>query len=63
MSIFKALTGVVVDTVLLPVAIVKDVITVGGMATETDKPYTVSQGADLLSSFERLEDELKKLAN
>lgn len=63
MSIFKALTGVVVDIVLLPVAIVKDVITVGGMATETDKPYTVSQGADLLSSFERLEDELKKLAN
>jgi hypothetical protein len=60
MSIFNALTGIVVNTALLPIALVKDVITVGGPGNR--EPYTFSQGKDLLSSLEELEDEIKKLA-
>lgn len=36
-NLFKAAVGVVVET---PVAIVADVVTLGGSFTERDKPYT-----------------------
>lgn len=36
-SLFKAVIGVVVET---PVAIVKDVATLGGALTDEDQPYT-----------------------
>ena len=36
-SLFKAVVGVVVET---PVAIVKDVATLGGALTDEEKPYT-----------------------
>lgn len=37
-SLTKAVIGVVVET---PVALVADVITMGGAMTDKDKPYTV----------------------
>jgi hypothetical protein len=42
-SLFGKLVGAVVNTALLPVEIVKDVATLGGIATEQDKSYTRQQ--------------------
>lgn len=36
-SLLKATVGVVVET---PLALVKDVVTLGGVCTDEDKPYT-----------------------
>ncbi|MES1989255.1 MAG: hypothetical protein V4440_14720 [Pseudomonadota bacterium] len=38
-SLLKAVVGVVIET---PLAIAKDVITLGGAITEQDEPYTVT---------------------
>lgn len=43
MSLFSALVKVAVDVATLPVAVVKDVFTLGGVATEQDKPYTAQK--------------------
>ncbi len=52
MSLFSAVFDAVVDTAMLPVAIVKDVVTIGGVATDQDKPYTAQQ-------IEKISDDLK----
>lgn len=41
MKIFGQLVRTVVNTVTLPVAVVKDAFTLGGIATEQRKPYTM----------------------
>lgn len=38
-SLTKATLGVVIET---PIAIVADVVTLGGSLTDTDKPYTAT---------------------
>lgn len=43
MSLFGALVRTVVNVATLPVAVVKDVYTLGGVCTEQDKPYTVQK--------------------
>lgn len=43
MGLFRALTKVVVDTALLPVAVAKDVFTLGGVADENGRPHTLDQ--------------------
>jgi len=43
MGLFSALVKITIDTVILPIEIVKDVVTLGGVATEQDKPYTVQR--------------------
>ena len=43
MGLFSALVKVTIDTITLPVAVVKDVMTLGGVATGEDKPYTVQK--------------------
>jgi hypothetical protein len=50
MKLFGQLVRTVVNTALVPVAVVKDVLTLGGVATGEHKPYTVQQ-------IERLKDE------
>jgi len=52
MSFFSAVFDAVVDTVALPVAVVKDALTIGGIATEQDKSYTVQQ-------LEKISNDLK----
>lgn len=39
MSLFGALVRTAVNVVTLPVAVVKDVVTLGGVATGEDKTY------------------------
>ena len=43
MGLFSALVKIAVDVVALPVDIAKDVITLGGTASEQDKPYTAQR--------------------
>lgn len=43
MSLFSAFVKVAVDVATLPVAVVKDVFTLGGAATEQDKSYTAQK--------------------
>lgn len=43
MSLFSAIVKTVVNVATLPVAVVKDAVTLGGIATEQSKPYTVQK--------------------
>lgn len=43
MKLFGQLVRTVVNMALLPVAVAKDVFTLGGVATDEEKPYTVQQ--------------------
>lgn len=50
MGLFSALVRTTVNVALLPVELVKDVVTLGGVSTDQRKPYT-------LQGLERLKDE------
>ena len=41
MKLFGQFVRTIVNTAMLPVAVVKDVATLGGVATDERKPYTV----------------------
>lgn len=43
MKIFGQIVRTVVNVVTLPVAVVQDVFTLGGVATEQRSPYTVQK--------------------
>jgi hypothetical protein len=43
MSLFGRIVRTAVNTAVLPVAVVKDVITLGGVSTSNGQPYTVEQ--------------------
>lgn len=43
MKLFGQLVRTAVNIALLPVAVVKDVVTLGGVASEQQKPYTAQQ--------------------
>lgn len=43
MGLFGALVRTAVNVVSLPVAVVKDVATLGGVCTGEDEPYTVQK--------------------
>lgn len=47
-SLAKATVGVVVET---PVALVADVVTLGGLATDRDKTYTVSAATRVMDNL------------
>ena len=58
MGILGKLTRAVVDTALTPVAIVKDVVTLGGLNTEQDTPYTAQQLKKIKEALGDAYDEL-----
>ena len=43
MSLFGAIVRTVVNVATLPVAAVKDVVTLGGVATQQEESYTVQK--------------------
>ena len=43
MGLFGAIVRTVVNTATLPIAVAKDVFTLGGVATEESEPYTVQK--------------------
>jgi hypothetical protein len=50
MRLFKGLFDIVIGT---PVAIIKDVVTLGGLVTEEDKSYTQQQA-------EKIDDDIRE---
>lgn len=54
MSLFGKLVRTAVNVAALPVEVVRDVVTLGGIATEQDKPYTIQR---LETLKEEAEDE------
>ena len=48
-SLFKAAVGVVVET---PIAIVADMVTFGGLATDQDTPYTAQAIEKIMDNLE-----------
>lgn len=53
MKLFGQIVRTVVNTALLPVAAVKDICTLGGIATDEPKPYVVQQ-------LQKLKDEAEE---
>ena len=58
MSIFSKLVKVGIDTVLTPVAVVADVVTLGGISSGKDKPYTQDQLEKIKKTLEDVYDKL-----
>ena len=56
MSLFGSIVRTAVNTALLPVAVAKDIVTLGGAATGEEKPYTAQQ-------LEKLKREAEKSDN
>lgn len=50
MKLFGQLVRTVVNVATLPIEVVKDVVTLGGVVTEQRKPYTLQQ-------LEKIKDE------
>lgn len=58
MGFFGNLTKMVMDIVETPVAIVKDVATMGGVLTDQDKPYTIQKLEDAGKDWDAARDSL-----
>lgn len=61
MSIFGKLIKTAFDTVELPIAIVKDVATLGGVIVDRDEPYTVSKVKNVAEDLGDVKDDLGDL--
>ncbi len=49
-NLTKAVVGVVIET---PLAVVADVVTLGGSITDKDKPYTATAVSNVLKNVEK----------
>jgi len=58
MGFFKKLTKGVIDTALLPVEVVKDVATLGGVSVDEDEPFTKKRLKKVLDDLEAAYDSL-----
>jgi len=61
MSILGNILGTIIDTASLPVAIIKDATTLGGVLTDRDKTYTQEKAEDVKEDLEDLDNNLRKL--
>ena len=48
---FSDLFKAVVNTVTLPVAVVADVVTMGGVLSDKEQPYTATQAQEILKNI------------
>lgn len=48
-NLFKALVGAVIET---PLSLVADVVTMGGVLTDRDEPYTVSSVSKVVDNLD-----------
>lgn len=58
MNFFSKMIKAGIDTVSLPIAVIKDVATLGGAITETKRPYTMQKLRDIGEDIEDAKDEL-----
>ena len=61
MGLFGKLLKTTFDVVTLPVDIVKDVATMGGVLTDENKPYTAQKSKRLGGDLEEVRDEVDDL--
>lgn len=61
MSIFGKLLKTAVDVATSPVAVVKDIATLGGAITDQRKPYTAQKIEQLGEDLEEIREELDDL--
>lgn len=59
MSVFGKLTAAVVETVLLPVELVKDVATLGGSVIGNDETFTGKRLRSIQDDLDRAVEEMK----
>jgi hypothetical protein len=60
MGLFGKLLSTALDVIETPIAIVKDVATLGGTLTDETKPYTQQKLEELGDDYEDFKDELRK---
>ena len=56
MSIFDTLEGLtkaVVGVVVTPVDVVADIVTLGGVLTDQEKPYTAQRAEDIINNLKK----------
>jgi hypothetical protein len=58
MGFFGKLGKLVMDTIETPVAIVKDVATLGGVLTENDESYTSKKLSDIQNDWDEMKESL-----
>jgi len=58
MGIFGKITQGLIDTVLVPVDVVKDIATLGGVSTDQKEPYTLQKIKKLKDKAEDIYDSL-----
>ncbi len=58
---FKKGLKAVIKTVTLPVDVVKDVATGGGILTEKNESYTINKAQEILDALEELGDDVVDL--
>lgn len=58
MGFFSKLTKAAIDTVLLPVDIVKDTVTLGGLNVDEDEPFTVKRARKIKKALDDAYDTL-----
>lgn len=51
---FKSLAKAIIGTALLPVDILADTFTVGGVSTNKDRPYTSERLSDILDNLKEV---------
>lgn len=61
MGLFGSLIKLTMDVIETPVAIVKDVATLGGALTEQDTPYTAQKLQDLGDDWQDMKDSASEL--
>ena len=61
MSILKIALKATIKTATLPIDIVKDVATIGGLSTDQDDPYTKQKAQQILDALSELGDEVDDL--
>lgn len=61
MGILGNIIGTVIDTASLPVAVIKDVATLGGVLTDRKATYTSSKVSDIKEDLEDLDEKLRDL--
>lgn len=59
MGFFGSLTKLALDVIETPIAIVKDVATLGGSITEQSKSYTAKKLDDIGNNYDKMKDSLE----
>lgn len=58
MGFFGKLTKLALDVIETPIAVIKDVATLGGALTDKDEPYTLKKLKDIGNDYEEMKDSL-----